>query len=41
MDLASVRIITDELDRTVEFYEEITGVRADHHALGQPLDDVP
>jgi predicted enzyme related to lactoylglutathione lyase len=29
MDFASVRIITDDLDALVEFYEKITGVTAD------------
>ena len=28
MDLVSIRMITDELDRVVEFYERITGVAA-------------
>ena len=29
MDLASVRIVTDNLDTMVEFYEKVTGVTAD------------
>ncbi len=28
MDLVSIRMITDDLDRVVEFYERITGVAA-------------
>jgi catechol 2,3-dioxygenase-like lactoylglutathione lyase family enzyme len=32
MDLASVRIITDNLDSMVEFYEKVTGVTADRPA---------
>ena len=28
MDLVSIRMITDELDRVVEFYERITGIAA-------------
>ena len=32
MDLASVRIITDNLDPMVEFYENVTGVTADRLA---------
>ena len=29
MDFASIRIITDDLDRLVEFYEQVTGVSAE------------
>jgi catechol 2,3-dioxygenase-like lactoylglutathione lyase family enzyme len=32
MDLASVRIITDNIDSMVEFYENVTGVTADRPA---------
>ena len=32
MDFASVRIITDDLDSMVEFYENVTGVAADRPA---------
>ncbi|APO46033.1 glyoxalase [Paenibacillus xylanexedens] len=32
MNFASVRIITDDVDRLVEFYEKITGVSAKRHA---------
>jgi predicted enzyme related to lactoylglutathione lyase len=32
MDLASVRIITDDLDRLVAFYEQVTGVVAERPA---------
>jgi catechol 2,3-dioxygenase-like lactoylglutathione lyase family enzyme len=32
MDLASVRIITDNLDAMVEFYEKVTGIAADRPA---------
>jgi catechol 2,3-dioxygenase-like lactoylglutathione lyase family enzyme len=32
MDLASVRIITDNLDPMVEFYENVTGITADRPA---------
>lgn len=32
MDLVSVRIITDDLDAMVEFYEKVTGVTADRPA---------
>jgi predicted enzyme related to lactoylglutathione lyase len=32
MDFASVRIITDDLDAMVEFYEKVTGVSADRLA---------
>ena len=32
MDLTSVRIITDNLDSMVEFYENVTGVTADRPA---------
>ena len=32
MDFASIRIITDDLDRLVEFYEQVTGVRAERPA---------
>ena len=32
MDFASVRIITDNLDSMVEFYETVTGVTADRPA---------
>jgi catechol 2,3-dioxygenase-like lactoylglutathione lyase family enzyme len=28
MDLASIRMITDDLERTVQFYEQVTGVAA-------------
>lgn len=28
MDLASIRMITDDLDRVVSFYEQVTGVKA-------------
>jgi predicted enzyme related to lactoylglutathione lyase len=29
MDFASIRIITDDLDAVVEFYERVTGISAD------------
>lgn len=32
MDLVSVRIITDNLDELVDFYEKVTGVTADRPA---------
>jgi predicted enzyme related to lactoylglutathione lyase len=32
MDFASIRIITDDLDRLVVFYEQVTGVIADRPA---------
>ncbi|ETT36205.1 VOC family protein [Paenibacillus sp. FSL K6-1122] len=32
MNFASVRIITDDMDRLVEFYEKITGVSAERPA---------
>jgi predicted enzyme related to lactoylglutathione lyase len=32
MDFASIRIITDDLDRLVEFYEQVTGVSAQRPA---------
>ena len=32
MDFASIRIITDGLDRLVEFYEQVTGVSAERPA---------
>jgi catechol 2,3-dioxygenase-like lactoylglutathione lyase family enzyme len=32
MDFASVRIITDDVDSMVEFYEKVTGVTADRPA---------
>ena len=32
MDLASIRIITDDLDRLVDFYEQVTGVSAERPA---------
>jgi catechol 2,3-dioxygenase-like lactoylglutathione lyase family enzyme len=32
MDFASIRIITDDLDRLVAFYEQVTGVTADRPA---------
>jgi predicted enzyme related to lactoylglutathione lyase len=32
MQLASVRIITDDLDRLVGFYEQVTGVQAERPA---------
>src|SRR5580658_28276 len=32
MDFASVRIITDDIDRIVGFYEKVTGLRADRPA---------
>lgn len=32
MNLASIRLITDNLDEMVEFYEEVTGVTADRPA---------
>jgi len=32
MDFASVRIITDDLDAMVEFYEKVTGISADRLA---------
>jgi catechol 2,3-dioxygenase-like lactoylglutathione lyase family enzyme len=28
MDLVSIRMITDDLERAVEFYEQVTGVAA-------------
>ena len=31
MDLVSIRMITDDLERTVQFYERITGVAAIRH----------
>jgi predicted enzyme related to lactoylglutathione lyase len=32
MEFASIRIITDDLDRLVEFYEQVTGVSAERPA---------
>jgi catechol 2,3-dioxygenase-like lactoylglutathione lyase family enzyme len=32
MNLVSVRLITDDVDRMVEFYEQVTGLRADRLA---------
>jgi catechol 2,3-dioxygenase-like lactoylglutathione lyase family enzyme len=32
MNLASIRLITDDLDRLVGFYEQVTGVRAERPA---------
>jgi predicted enzyme related to lactoylglutathione lyase len=32
VDLASIRIITDDLDRLVDFYEQVTGVSAERPA---------
>lgn len=32
MDFASIRIITDDLDRLVEFYEQVTGATAERPA---------
>lgn len=32
MDFASIRIITDDLDRLVDFYEQVTGVSAERPA---------
>jgi predicted enzyme related to lactoylglutathione lyase len=32
VDFASIRIITDDLDRMVEFYEQVTGVSAERPA---------
>jgi predicted enzyme related to lactoylglutathione lyase len=32
VDLASIRIITDDLDRLVRFYEQVTGVSAERPA---------
>ena len=32
MQFASIRVITDDLDRLVRFYEQVTGVRADRLA---------
>ena len=32
MNLASLRVITDDLDRLVDFYEQVTGVRAERPA---------
>src|SRR5580692_8363518 len=32
MDFASIRIITDDLDRLVEFYEQVTGIAAERPA---------
>jgi catechol 2,3-dioxygenase-like lactoylglutathione lyase family enzyme len=31
MDFASIRMITDDLERTVQFYEQVTGVDAVRH----------
>ena len=31
MDLVSIRMITDDLDRLIEFYEQVTGVEALRH----------
>ena len=31
MDLVSIRMITDDLERTVAFYEQVTGVAADRY----------
>jgi catechol 2,3-dioxygenase-like lactoylglutathione lyase family enzyme len=28
MDLVSIRMITDDLDRVIQFYEQVTGVKA-------------
>jgi predicted enzyme related to lactoylglutathione lyase len=32
VDFASIRIITDDLDRLVEFYEQVTGISAERSA---------
>jgi predicted enzyme related to lactoylglutathione lyase len=32
MDFASIRIITDDLDRLIEFYEQVTGIPAQRPA---------
>jgi catechol 2,3-dioxygenase-like lactoylglutathione lyase family enzyme len=32
MDFASIRVITDDLDRLVAFYEQVTGIAADRPA---------
>ncbi|MGG4480851.1 VOC family protein [Paenibacillus illinoisensis] len=32
MNLASVRVITDDVDRLVEFYEEVMGIKAERPA---------
>ena len=32
MDLASIRMITDDLERVVQFYEQVTGVAATRYA---------
>jgi predicted enzyme related to lactoylglutathione lyase len=34
MDFASIRIITDDLDHLVDFYEQVTGVPAARPAPG-------
>ena len=34
MEFASVRIITDDLDRMVAFYEKTTGIRLSEGELG-------
>jgi hypothetical protein len=31
MDLVSLRMITDDLERVVQFYEQVTGVSATRH----------
>jgi hypothetical protein len=31
MDLASIRMITDDLERVVQFYEQVTGVTAERY----------
>ena len=31
MDLASIRIITDDLERVLQFYEQVTGVAAERY----------
>jgi predicted enzyme related to lactoylglutathione lyase len=31
MDLASIRMITDDVERVVQFYEQVTGVTATRH----------
>lgn len=31
MDLVSIRMITDDLERVVQFYEQVTGVAATRH----------
>ena len=39
MDLVSIRMITDDLGRVVQFYEQVTGVEAVRYTVGDLVEE--